>query len=87
MKGVVALLQKEIETKLLNIEAQLSKLAERQGNRANDSDDKILNARSTIDVTTAELEETAVTVADFLAEYYLSQLGVDDFDTEGGEEK
>ena len=35
----------------------------------------------------ADNEELAITMADFLAEYYLSQLGVDDFEMEGGEEE
>jgi hypothetical protein len=51
------------------------------------NNDAIAEVKTESKETTASLEETAITMADFLAEYYLSQLGVDDFEMEGGEEE
>lgn len=84
------MLQKEIETRLLNIENQLSKLAERQGNRANDSDDKILDARSKIDVTSASLEEALCDIdavaSDRLADLEEALCELSEIMEEGGKE-
>lgn len=67
-------------------------MSREQCDRANaksieESNINIGETKSELIITQGEMEETAITVADFLAEYYLSQLGVDDFEMEGGEEE
>ncbi len=85
---------REIIARLKNLEEQFINLSTKQGNSVDASEkkddsnaEKINEVKNNSKETTASLEETAITVADFLAEYYLSQLGIDDFDMEGGEEE
>lgn len=89
------------ETRIKNLEIQFKALAERlkdievnsekgidkKGLDITETNRNIAEVKTESKETTASLEETAITMADFLAEYYLSQLGIDDFDMEGGEEE
>lgn len=84
----------EIEVRITQLENNMNTLLsvrrtedERNRNKTESNEKSLNETNKNIVETTAELEETAITVADFLAEYYLSQLGIDDFNMEGGEEE
>ena len=76
-----------IETRLFNLENSIKTIMESNGMTAKTSDEKTDRLSSKTDCnliktvqTEADLEDAAITMADFMAEYYLSQF-------EGGEEE
>ncbi len=77
----------EILARIAQLENNMNTLISVRRAEDERNSEKIEDEKADLENAKSDMEETAVTVADFLAEYYLSQLGIDDFDMEGGEEE
>ena len=68
----------QLENKVLDLERQLTALASRPyTQRAEDAKSEARKAQDNIQIVNDEVIEAEVSMADFMEEYYLSQLGLD----------
>lgn len=68
----------QMENKILNLERQLKALASRPyTQRAENAKAEAAKAQNEIQIVNEEVIETSVSIADFMEEYYLSQMGLE----------
>ncbi len=73
-----------IEARLTNFENQLKALASRPyTQRSEEAKAEAVKAQDEIQIVNEEVIETSVSIADFMEEYYLSQMGLEKGDLNG----
>ena len=69
----------QMENKILNLEHQLKALASRPyTQRAEEAKTEAVKAQDNVQIVNDEVIEAEVSMADFMEEYYLSQLGLEE---------